>query len=232
MRILLLTAALLLGSVPGLLAGEEELTALRQTHALLQAEYELAKSNRPYLLIDLPERQLLFKVSGLTVARWGIVAYRSWGNPATPGAAMLTGKHSLDEPERTVRVAALAPAEGAEPAAAPTAAELETLELDDMPARYRLQFDSGLRISVRPTSDGWGGRLQRLLATPFWYLSRPLISDWNFLKGSPYNELALSLAEQDARKLYWACMDACPCLIRTPAAVPATQAPLATGTNQ
>lgn len=85
-----------------------------------------------------------------------------------------------------------------------------------MPTSYRLRLENGTEITVRRAPESWPGRFWRILATPLWYLSRPLISDWKFMRGSPYNELALSMPGQDARMLYWALNEGSPCLIRLP----------------
>ena len=226
MRILIFYFLLLLGFVPAALAGDSALTGLQQLNAFLQAEYDLAKSGKSYLLIDLQEHQLQLKASGLVLESFPIDNSRSWGQPMDLSVASLTGKSSLVSPERDVHVVSVG-----EQDAADTAQTLKAFELHDMPTSYRLHLDNGTEISVRATSSHWFSHLRNLLAVPAWYLSRPLISNWNFLRGSPYNELALSMSEQDARKLYWAFSEGTPCLIRLPEAV-AALAPPSLGTKQ
>jgi hypothetical protein len=217
---------LLLGWVSAALAGAPLLEDLRQDNALLQAEYALARDGRPYLLIDLPERRLQLKASGLSLVSWEIDGYRCWGHPAALPAAKLEHKSSLDNSEREVLVV-----NAAEPEGKTAGKPFKALELADMPTVYRLRLANGTVISVRPTPARWDQHLRRALAVPAWYLSRPLISNWNFLRGRPYNEVALGLSEQDARKLYWASIEGTPCLIRLRAAVVAT-APAAAGTKR
>lgn len=226
MRTVLCLFLCLLGSVPAVLAADATLTDLQQVNAFLQAEYDLAKSGKPYLLIDLPGQQLQLKTSGVILETLTVVGYRSWGQPMDLSVASLVKKASLDSPERDVHVVS---AEEQNPDE--TSKPFKALELDDMPTSYRLQLENGTRISVRSSSPYWFSRLRNALAVPAWYLSRPLISNWNFLRRSPYNELALSMSEQDARKLYWAFSDGTPCLIRFSAAAAAT-APDAAGTKR
>ena len=187
---------------------------LQKVNAQLQSEFELARSEKPYLLIDLQEHQLQLKVCGLALQTWQIVRFRLWGHPAAVPAVKLESKSSPDEPDRETQV--VNTAELVEDAAAKP---LKALELADMPTVYRMRLENGTVISVRPASIGRFGRLRDVYAIPAWYLSRPLISNWNFLHGSLYNELALSMSEQGARKLYWALSEGTPCLIRLPAAV-------------
>jgi hypothetical protein len=125
--------------------------------------------------------------------------------------ASLSEKSSLDNPERDVHVVNNADQESYE-----TVKPLKAFELADMPNNYRLHLGNGTEISVRSKSGHWLSSLRNALSTIGWFLSRPLISNWNFLRGSPYNEVALSMSEQDARKLYWVFSEGTPCLIRLP----------------
>jgi len=215
MRLLLLTFLLLLAVGCPLRAEDERTIAdLRQVHALLQAEYELVKSGKLFLLFDLQEKQIQLKGSGLVLESWPIEHVRTWGHPTVTAAAALVRKTSFDDPERDVQVV--------RPAVAETGITLpKAFEVGDMPTRYRLHLENGTVISVRPLAEPWLARLQNLGTLPVWYLSRPLISGWNSLRGSPYNEIALSMTAQDARMLYWAFSENTLCLIRLPAAVAA-----------
>lgn len=213
MRIsLLLVFSLLLGSLSGVWAADMSLAAVQETHQLLQAEYELAKAQETYLLVDLHHRQLHLKSSGLLLESWPIVAYRRWGHPAALPSVPLERKSS-GAPERELQVV-----NSTRPAPPAASKPGKALELADMPTTYRLHLANGTAISVRPTLAGWSGHLRGFLAVPAWYLGRPLISNWNFLRGSPYNELALTLAAQHARQLYWSFSEGAPCLIRLPSA--------------
>jgi len=225
-----IVALLILMSVLGLasavLAEAPPLEALQQDNALLQAELRLAKSGSTYLLIDLQERRLQLKTSGLVLQSWGIDRYRRWGQPSALPVSIMESKSSFDEPEREVQVV-----NATEPSEDNVRKPFRALELTDMPTAYRMRLVNGTEITVRPTPVGRLGRIYDVFAVPTWYLSRPLISSWSFLRSSPYNELALSMSDQDARKLYWAFSEGTPCLIRLPAAAVAI-VPLTDGTKQ
>lgn len=225
MRALLLNAIILLVIVSPLYAEDSRtLAGLRQEHLLLQAEYTLVKSGQLFTLFDLQQKQVQLKGSGLVLESWAIEDFRIWGTITLASAVSLSRKTSFNAPERDVQVADIT---------APVAsAKLpKTLEVDDMPTRYRLHLENGTVISVRQTAMDWLARVQSLGALPAWYLSRPLISSWNSVRGSTYNELALSMTAQDARMLYWAFRENTPCLIRLPAEV-AAKAPLSAGAQR
>ncbi len=214
MRTVLLVLLLLPGLASAVSVEDHDLAALQQANTLLKAEYEQARTGKPYLLIDLPEQQVRLKASGMMLEFWKIDGYRLWGHPSALPATNLERKFSFDDPERDVQIANADAIVDATPSQ-----KLRALELADMPTAYRLHLENGTEITVRPSPDRWLDRLQSRLAVSAWYLSRPLISNWKFLHGSPYNELALSMSARDARMLYWAFSEGTPCLIRLPGAV-------------
>ncbi len=176
------------------------------------------------MLFDLQEQQVQLRGSGLVLESWPIEGFRTWGGTFLTSAVSLLRKTSFNDPERDVQVAEIAtPAASIKPPKA--------LEIGDMPTRYRLHLENGIVISVRPTAADWLARVRSLGAVPAWYLSRPLISSWNSVRGSTYNEVALSMTAQDARMLYWAFRENTPCLIRFPAEV-AAKAPLSAGAQR
>ncbi len=227
MRAALYFLCLLLNAASPVMAGGQSLAELQQVNVLLQAEYDLAKSGKPYLVINLQDHQLEFKTSGLPLEQWSIDSYRRWGHPSAMRPASLKIKSALAEPKREVQVVS-----ATEPSGETAEKPFNALELTDMPTSYRLYLDNGTTVTVHPVSVSWFDSLRSSLAVPAWYLSRPFISSWNFLRGSPYNELALAMPAQDARRLYWAFSEGTPCLIRLPAAEATASAPATAGTNR
>ncbi len=85
-----------------------------------------------------------------------------------------------------------------------------------MPTNFTIVLDDGLNIIVRPVTEGWTSRLREKSHLFFWYLSRPLISDWNFLHGKAYTELHLMLLAKDVQLLYWSLAENSPFLLEMP----------------
>ena len=81
-------------------AAADELAELVQTNRLLQAEFELAKSQQLYFIFDLQSSRILYKVSGVTVAELPILSLRSWGRPADGLAYTLSKRTAKKEPTR------------------------------------------------------------------------------------------------------------------------------------
>jgi len=95
-----------------------------------------------------------------------------------------------------------------------TASEPEVLQLEDMPVRYHLKFDDGIRISVKPRSTGTISTLFNLVASLKSYLiTRPLGTLWNGLRRHSFTEIVLVLDENDVRSLYWSFQEGFQCII-------------------
>ena len=169
------------------------------TYRLLSAELHLARQKQIYFLFDLPAGRIEFRATGLTVAELPLAGWRRWGRDGEPQATVLLEKDSLSQPQRTkIKVAP-----GSETPTVTAGGHLEALELDDMPERYQLVLDDGTVIRVAPVAQGILGRIVDGWRWFGWYLSRPLISDWKFIRGKPYTELVVVLQPRDAKLLYW-----------------------------
>jgi hypothetical protein len=216
-----LLAVLLCGPV----AAADETAALAQTNRLLQAEYELAKSQQLYFFIDLQAKRIFFRTSGVTLAELPILTLRSWGRPADGIAYTLAKKIAKEEPVREQVL--IPPAPGKEPekpaepvieAKKPQAPALQALEISDMPTEYVLQLDDGTQLTVHAelTEADTMTKLRWKAMSSSWFLTRPLLSVWHRLHGSSYNEMLLILPEREARMLYWSFQEGARCLVRWP----------------
>jgi hypothetical protein len=221
---LLLTIFLALLCCSPVSAGDEAVD-LVQTNRLLQAEYELAKSQQLYFIFDLPAARIQFRVSGVTVAELPVLALRSWGRPADGLAYTLVKRTAKKEPTRET-IAIPDGKEEARPATpppkpgeAPKAPELQALEIADMPTEYVLQLDDGTLLTIRSTLPENATFKEKFAATAdrySWLLSRPLISVWRHRQGTTYNEMLLTLPAREARMLYWSFQEGARCLVRWP----------------
>jgi hypothetical protein len=189
-------------SMGEMLNSEEE-----SVHRQLKAEVEMGSQPRVYFVFDLPAGKILFRSSGITVAEMPIAASRVWGRVPEIKIRSVIEKHSLFAPRREN----LAPsprkkADGGK-------FDLKALELEDMPKTFQLRLDDGTRISIRSFRPGFFSRLLQFPTDAFWYLTRPLISDWNFFHGKPYTELLISLQPQDVQQLYWSMEEGARCIV-------------------
>ena len=92
--------------------------------------------------------------------------------------------------------------------------EAEALQLEDMPARYRLNLNAGIQLYVRPTSTGILSTLVNMAASLKSYLIiRPLRMLWNGLRRQSFTEIVIYLSDMDARSLYWSFQEGIQCII-------------------
>jgi hypothetical protein len=205
----------------------DEAAELAQTNRLLQAEFELAKSQKLYFIFDLPASEILYRVSGVTVARLPILSLRNWGRPADGIAYTLIRRSARKEPERekiaipdgTEEAKPATPPPPPKPGEAPKAPELQALEINDMPTEYVLQLDDGTLLSVRstlPEKADYKEKIRYYTDKYSWFVTRPLISIWQHRQGNTYNEMLLTLPEREARMLYWSFQEGGRCLVHWP----------------
>jgi hypothetical protein len=199
-------------------AGDDAAGWVRDARAL-EAELRLASKEKIYLILDARDATVRIKAAGLTLKTLPITRWTSWGDPVVPAPRTLVRRSTLIEPKRPriTPVAAEKPNDDAEAlASARAGADLDALELKDMPARFRLALDQGIRIVVRPEPEGFFSWWWEQAHYGGWYLTRPLLTIWNYMLGRPYTALYLRVAAQDARALYWVCRDGAGLLVISP----------------
>ncbi len=215
MRILyfLLLPALL--STPALADEEADLQA---DNRLFQIELRQARADRLYVLLDLRERAVSLKSSGVTLKRMAILDERVRGAYLEPKLRQMVKKKGARPPRRQeVRIQnGEEEARPLRPSAPPQEMELQALELEQMPGRYRLVLDDGTLISVRSEGPGFWAALGRGWSDFWGGIGRLGRGSWNLLTGRRQTEVVLTLSLQDARQLYWSFAEGAACLIRTP----------------
>lgn len=186
---------------------------------VLEAELRLASKGEIYLILNARDATVRVKAAGLTLKTLPITRWAAWGNSVTPAPRVLVRRSALFEPKRPriTPAAAEQPTDDAGVLRSPrTGIDLDALELKDMPARFRLTLDQGVRVVVRPEPEGFFSRWWEQAHYAGWYLTRPLPTVWNYMLGRPYTALYLRIAAQDARALYWACREGAEFLIISP----------------
>jgi hypothetical protein len=225
MRTFLAVFLLLLLWVP--VAAGDSLADLAQTNRLLQAEYELAKSQKLYFIFDLQTSRILFKASGITLAEAPILSLRSWGRPADGLTYTLAKRTARKEPEREKiaipdgkeEVKPATPAPPPKPGETPKPPALQALEISDMPTEYTLELNDGTLLTIRAplaAEADFREKIRYFADKYSWYFDRPLKSIWHHRRGSTYNEMLLTLPEREARMLYWSFQEGGRCLVHWP----------------
>jgi hypothetical protein len=197
----------------------DEAAAWRRDVRALEAELKLASTEKIYLILDARDATVRIKAAGLTLKALPIARWSSWGAPVAPTPRTLVRRSALIEPKRptiTPEAAGQPNGDAGPLASVRTGTTLDALELKDMPARFHLVMDQGVRIAVRPEPEGFFSRWWERAYYAGWYLTRPLPTVWHSLRGRPYTALYLRIAAQDARALYWACREGADLLVIGP----------------
>ena len=173
-----------------------DLDLLRRRVALLECELALARSRKPYLIVDAPGHRLLYGLLGMTVREIPAGEIRIDGLKRAPGAApapvTLAGIMTLKEKENDPRLAPLTPEQIEAGASDENVADALPPEA---PADFRVQLNQpvALRVEGVPEKDGvFAG------ATGFW---RRLLPGGN-RGGSVALRLTVHVEETAAREMY------------------------------
>ncbi len=216
-KTMLVTAVAVMMMASGDAAAATDRAALAKKQSSLASEYTLAKESDFYFVFDVLGRKLELRVRGMVLRTWPLRSMRFWGRPDFTGSVELTKKTTLKAPARIVikpgeeeaLVKVPAPAAKTDPAKAgapATAADydLEALELRDMPKRFSLDFDNGLRVTVKAKNGGSGGIFKKMADAWQWYLALPLRNLFGTRDGKALSELELTFDnEKDAQSIYW-----------------------------
>jgi hypothetical protein len=207
----LLLAAALAGQAGETPAGR---ASLAKKQDVLGAEYSLAKEARFYFVFDVLGRKIELRVRGMVLRTWPVESMRFWGRPEFAGPVELVKKTTLKMPERIVikpgESELVAPAPGTKPAEPGSSADydLEALELRDMPKRFGLDLNNGLRITIMAKTGGVPGLGERLKEAWRWYISLPLRNLIGRKGPKSPSELELVFTdEKDPQSIYWHLFD-------------------------
>ncbi len=162
---------------------------LQEDTRLLEQELQLAARPQIYLVVDLVDRAILVKGRGLELHRLPIQAWSG------TGAAALTG---------TFRLRARPPVVRPRAAGSPDA-ELDPIELADMPAAYELVFEPALTLTISPPPREGP-----------WLWARGFLAHWWGRLSSSSPRLHLILPREAGQSLAWSVTDGMAALVRRP----------------
>ncbi len=185
-----------------------EADRLMKENIFLKSEHQLAETSQIYFVFDLTGKKILIKAKGIVLREMPVESYTLWGTPIQPKLLKLLRKGAIIKPGR----AEIKPKKEGEEGTT----ELVALQLEDMPVRYRLNFDEGIRLFVRPKSSGVISTLLNLVASlKSSFVTRPLGALWNGLRRENYSEVVVYLDGKDAKSLYWSFQEGFRCIIRS-----------------
>lgn len=205
LRFIVLFIVLIAGSVS---AGDESEKYVRE-NTRLQEELSLARTPQVYFVFDLAEKMTAIKAQGVVLRELPIRKFGYWGSPVSVAVYRVRKISTLIRPSReTIR-----PGENK----GKDDFKIDALELADMPSRYTVLFDSGLKISVRPETAGIFSGIYNFFSSAGRFLTRPFAKLWNTLRRRPYTAIDIVLDNSDdARALYWSLSEDAAAIVYSP----------------
>jgi hypothetical protein len=173
-------------------------------------EEELVLTRQPdiYFVFNLRGKMAYIKARGIHLKELPINDFHCWGSPVSGNGYRLRKKSTFFKPDREM----IKPGESKEK----DNFKIEALELSDMPSRYTLVLDCGVKISIRPPTEGVVSGIGNILYTSMRFIIRPVPMLWYALTGKPYTVIDIVLDKNDARAVYWSFSEGSGVIIYTP----------------
>lgn len=204
LQLILLFITLIVGPAS---AGDDKERYIRENR-LLEEELALARKPDIYFVFNLKEKMASIKARGIPLRELQINDFHCWGSPVSGNVYRLIKKSTFFKPGREM----IKPGESKEK----DNFKIEALELADMPSRYTLVLDGGVRILIRPSTAGIVSGIGNLFYTSMRFLIRPIAMLWHALRGTPYTAIDIVLDKNDARAVYWSLSEGSGAIIYTP----------------
>ncbi|MFO7666594.1 MAG: hypothetical protein R6V76_08250 [Desulfobacterales bacterium] len=174
----------------------------------LEEELKLSRKPDIYFVFNLKGKTIYIKSRGIPLKKLQIKDYDLWGSPVFVNAYRVKEKSALIEPEREM----IKPGENKKN----DKYKVDAFELTDMPSRYTVVLESGIVIHIKPPTDGIASGISNFSYSSARFLTRPILTLWNVLKGKPYTAIDIVLDKNDARAFYWSLSENSITVIDTP----------------
>jgi hypothetical protein len=168
---------------------------LVRENQVLEAELSLARKPNIYCIFNLKKKNIQIKATGALLKELPIQDVHCWGSSTPKDALFLIKKSTFIKPGREK----IKPGENKEK----DTFEIDSLEPDDMPARYTLVFDKGMSVSVKPKPEGFFSTIGNFLPSLKESIVRPFLTVFYAVRGKPYTAIDIELKKDDAKALYW-----------------------------
>lgn len=190
-------------------ASADEVRDLKVENELLESELVLAQKAELYFIFNMKDKKVYLKTRGAARKEMPIERAKAWNLNAASKPQALLKKSALFKPKRDE----IDPKENASDS---PKIEIDALELEDMPSRFKLVLENGLVIKVRPTSSGLMSYPEKLWSWLTWHISSPLLTVWHSFGKTPYSSLIIYIDKKDAQSLYWSFYEGTRCIIFNP----------------
>jgi len=188
-------------------AGDDKEIYIRET-GLIEEELKLSRKPDVYFFFNLKEKIIYIKSRGISLKEMHIKGFNCWGTPVSVNAYRVRKKSTFNEPEREM----IKPGEIKKN----DKYKVDAFELSDMPSRYTIILDSGAEIYIKPSTEGIASGISNASYSSVRFLTRPILTLWNVLKGKPYTAIDIVLDKNDARAIYWSLTENSNTIIDTP----------------
>lgn len=175
-------------------AGDDKEINIRERR-LLEVELNLSRKPDIYFIFNLKDKRVYIKSRGIQLKELQVKNFNLWGSPLSVNAYRVQEKGALIEPEREM----IKPGEIKKN----DKYKVDAFELADMPSRYTVVLEGGIAIYIKPLTEGIASGISNFSYSSARFLTRPILTLLNVLKGKPYTAIDIVMDKNDARAFYW-----------------------------
>lgn len=204
----------------------EEADITLERNRFLTTVLSLAQKPNHYFLFDIRAKKILLMSRGIVLREWSAHHVRFTGDPVPVQIFSLVGKniqfselrHNVNVNDNRVDTDAKNMSDNkTEGNKTEDKFKLEALELDDMPASYKLFLNGGISIQIRTQREGLWAAMKNAVHSFKWYTYYPIRAIWSSLKKDTFTAIDISFKdEKEAQALFWAVADEAECVLLFP----------------
>lgn len=174
----------------------------------LETELGLAKAGVFYFVLHIESKTLELKARGLTFRSWTVVRLDQSGRRPAEGVATIVKKTAAFVPSRS-KIKPEKESEEETPATPPPTPaagefDLQALEVHDMPDRFDIQLDSGLKLVCSPAKGGVSSFLAKT-GRALWIPLKTLLLR---VKNESFSTIEIDFQNKiESQALYWTALE-------------------------
>jgi hypothetical protein len=204
-----------------------EKAVIIERNKFLTAMLSIAEKPKHYFLLDIREKNFFLMNRGIVLREWSVDHVRFTGDPLPVQPFSLVSKniqfadlrHKVNVEDENVNNTSTNNASDSKTSdnKKEDKFELNALELDDMPANYRLFLNGEISINVSSQSRGFWSSLKDTAHSIMWYTYYPILAIKSHYKKDKFTVIDISFKDRkEAQALFWAFTDGTECILLFP----------------
>jgi hypothetical protein len=191
----------------------------------------LAEKPKSYIILNIGENKISLMMRGIVLREWKIDEIRVTGEPVPVKPFPVVSKDiQIDQLRLNVNIDDASEDDTITTNSTNNNAsdnktsdkkdskyKVPAMELDDMPANYRIYFDEGISINVSSHAESFIETVKNSLISLKWRAYYPILAIWSSHKKDTFTKIDIFFKDKtEAQALFWVLTDGTECLFLPP----------------